>query len=120
MEKISIEKYEFALNRIEELLPLVTDNTPANDIKAVELSLMSDIVIEYEKEHFPINKPTVAELIALSLEEQGMTQKTLADRIHVSPSRVNDYVSGRAEPTLRIAHAICSTLNISPSAMLGF
>ena len=50
------------LARVEMLLPLVDDNTPANDKNAVELTVMSDIVIAYEKEHYPIEKPTVAEL----------------------------------------------------------
>jgi len=50
------------LARVEVLLPLVDDNTPANDKNAVELTVMSDIVIAYEKEHYPIEKPTVAEL----------------------------------------------------------
>ena len=120
MEKISKEKYEFALNRIEALLPLVTDETPANDVNAVELSLMSDIVIAYEQEHYPIAKPSVSQLIALSLEEQGMTQRALAASVGVSPSRISDYISGRAEPTLRIAHSLCHVLKISPAAMLGF
>ena len=31
MNKVSKEQYEFALARVEELLPLVDDNTPAND-----------------------------------------------------------------------------------------
>ena len=75
MSKISKEQYEFALARVEELLPLVDDNTPANDKKAVELTMMSDIVIAYEKKHYPIEKPTVAELIELSLEEKGMATK---------------------------------------------
>ena len=61
--------YEFALARVEELLPLVDDNMPVNDKNAVELTAMSDIVIAYEKEHYPIEKPTVAELIKFSLEE---------------------------------------------------
>lgn len=56
MEKVSKEQYEFALIRIEELLPLVNDNTPANDKNAVELSVISDIVIAYEKEHHPIEQ----------------------------------------------------------------
>ena len=56
MEKITKEQYEFALNRIEELLPLVTDETPANDKNAIELTLMSDIVESYEKRHFPIGR----------------------------------------------------------------
>ena len=107
MSNITKEQYEFALERIEELLPLVGDDTPANDNKA------------YEKEHFPIDKPTVSELIELSLEEKGMTQKQLAAELGVSPSRVSDYVSGRSEPTLRIARLLCQILNIKPSAMLG-
>ena len=107
MTKITKEQYEFALARVEELLPLVDDSTPANDKSMVE-------------EHFPIEKPTVAELIELSLEEKGMTQKQLASEIGVSPSRVNDYISGRSEPTLKIARLLCRVLNIHPAAMLGF
>ena len=119
MSKITKEKYEFALARIEELLPLVDDNTPANDRNAVELTMMSDVVIEYEKEHYPIAKPTVAQLIQLSLDEKNMSQKQLADEIGVSPSRISDYISGRAEPTLKIARLLCATLGITPAAMLG-
>ena len=119
MGKVTKEQYEFALARIEELLPLVDDNTPSIDRNAVELTMMSDAVIEYEKEHFPIGKPSVAKLIELSLEEKQMTQKQLAVEIGVSPSRINDYISGRAEPTLKIARLLCATLGISPAAMLG-
>ena len=54
MNKVTKEQYEFALARVEELLPLVDDNTPSNDKNAVELTVMSDIVIAYEKEHYPI------------------------------------------------------------------
>lgn len=46
-------RYEFTQARIEELLPLVNDNTPANDRNAVELTMMSDIVIAYEKSTIP-------------------------------------------------------------------
>ena len=119
MNKISQEQYEFALARVEELLPLVDDNTPANDKYAIELSVMSDIVIAYEKEYFPIPKPTVAELLESSLAEKGMTQKQLAFQVGISPSRINDYVSGRSEPSLKIARLLCQILNIQPAAMLG-
>jgi len=119
MNKITKYQYEYALIRIEELLPLVDDDTPANDRNAVELSVVSDIVIAYENEHFPIGKPSVSELIELSLEEMGMTQKELANKIGVSPSRVNDYISGRSEPSLKIASQLCRTLSIQPAAILG-
>lgn len=119
MNKITKEQYEFALEQIEELLPLVNDDIPANDKRAVELSLVSDIVVAYEKEHFPICKPAISEFIAYSLQEKGMTQKQLAGEIGVSPSRINDYISGRSEPTLKIARLLCRILNIPPATMLG-
>ena len=127
MTKITKEQYEFALARVEELLPLVDDSTPANDKSMVELSVMSDIVIAYEKEHFPIEREEkqmdqkkIGNFIAKLRKEKGMTQKQLASEIGVSPSRVNDYISGRSEPTLKIARLLCRVLNIHPAAMLGF
>ncbi len=119
MEKITKEQYEFALARIEELLPAVDENTSATDKSALELSVMSELVIAYEKTHFPIGKPTIAELIELSLEEKGISQKELARHIGISPSRINDYIAGRSEPTLKIARLLCLELNIPPAAMLG-
>ncbi len=53
-KSITKEQYEFALERIEALLPLVEEHTPATDKNAVELTLMSDLVIEYEEEYHPI------------------------------------------------------------------
>lgn len=119
MGKITEAQYEFALARVEELLPLVDDSTPSNDRNAIELTMMSDIIIDYENEHYPIGKPTVAQLIQLSLEEKNMSQKQLAEKIGVSPSRISDYVSGRAEPTLKVARMLCLTLGITPAAILG-
>jgi len=116
---ITVQQYEFAIERIEELLPIVDDQTSANDRNAVELALLSEIVIEYETLNFPIEKPTIAELIDLALEERKMTQKELAREIGVSPSRINDFITGRAEPSLKIAKRLCVTLGITASAMLG-
>ena len=115
---ITEDKYKSALERIEELLPIV-DGYDATSKEATELALLSDVVIEYESEHFPIPKPTRAELIATGLEEIGISQKELAQKIGVSPSRISEYISGKAEPTLKVAGRICVILNISPAAMLG-
>lgn len=116
MRKITEEQYKLAQSRVEELLPLVDDATPLDDPKAVELMMMSDIVIDYEKEHFPIEKPTVAELIAEGLKEMQLTQKQFAAELGVSPTRVNDFVSGKSEPSLRVAGRICRLLKIPASA----
>ena len=84
-----------------------------------EWKSLSDIVIAYEKDNFPIGKPSVSSLIQLYLEEMGITQKQLASEIGVSPSRINDYISGRSEPNLKNAGLLCKILNIPPSIMLG-
>ena len=118
MRKITEEQYRLTQARVEELLPVVDDSTPLDSPKAVELMMMSDIVIEYEKEHFPIEKPTVAELIADGLRENKMTQKQLAKELGLSTTRINDFVSGKSEPNLMTAGRICHLLKIQPSAML--
>lgn len=118
MTKITKEQYDFAQRRIEELLPIV-DGYDVNDRNAVELSVLSDVVIEYEKAYFPIEKPSVAELIANGLEEKGITQKELAKELGLSQSRISDFISGKAEPSLKIARGLCLTLDIKASAMLG-
>lgn len=117
--EITKNQYEYALNRIEELLPRVTDETPLSDPASIELEIVSDIVETYEKMHYPIEKPTIGELISLSIEEKGMSQKQLASELGISPSRVSEYINGKAEPTLRIARSICTVLGIAPAAILG-
>ena len=67
MAKITKEQYELALARIEELLPMVDDNTPVNDPNYLELDLVSDLVADYEEEHYPIAAPTLVETIKLCM-----------------------------------------------------
>lgn len=52
--EISKQQYVDALNRIEDLLPLVTEETPTSDKNAIELTIVSDVVEAYEKIHYPI------------------------------------------------------------------
>lgn len=117
--KYTEEQYRYALNRIEELLPVVTDDVPTTDPSAIELSIMSDIVIDYEEEHYPLDELSAGDLIRIGLEESSKTQRELASELGVSPSRVNDFVNGRGEPSLSLAGKICQILNINPAIMLG-
>lgn len=55
MKKIENEiAYKATMARIEELLPLVDDNTPKDDKNLIELDLLSGLIEEYEVEHYPI------------------------------------------------------------------
>ena len=55
--------YNAAMARIEELLSLVDDNTPKSDKNLIELDLLSELVSEYEDEHFPIKIPSLIDVI---------------------------------------------------------
>ncbi|MBQ2113116.1 MAG: hypothetical protein II194_07855 [Bacteroidales bacterium] len=65
--KITAQQYEFALARIEELLPIVNEQTSASDRNVVELALLSEIVIEYETVNYPIEKPSITASAMLGL-----------------------------------------------------
>ncbi len=53
MAKRKTEKqYEAACARIEELLKVVSNDTPSDDKNFLELDLISDLVADYEEEHF--------------------------------------------------------------------
>lgn len=52
--EITEKEYEAALKRIDELLPLVTDDTPDDDPNLIELLKVSDIVSKYEDGYYPI------------------------------------------------------------------
>ncbi|MBD9167001.1 MAG: helix-turn-helix domain-containing protein [Parabacteroides johnsonii] len=112
-------QYEWAIKRVEELLPLVDDNTPLDDPNSIELELLSNLVADYSDEHFAIGEPTLVDVLKLRMYEMGLTQKALSALIGVSPSRLSDYVSGKCEPTLRVAREMSRKLNIDANIVLG-
>jgi len=72
MAKIENEiEYDAICQRVEELLPMTDDNTPLTDPRLIELRILSELVLEYEEEHYPIEKPTVSELIELRLKKKA-------------------------------------------------
>ena len=106
MTKIETKaQYDWAVKRVEELLPLVTDETPLDNPHSIELELLSNLVADYSEEHFALGEPTLVDVLKLRMYEMGLNQKSLAKLIGVSPSRLSDYISGKCEPTLKVAHS---------------
>jgi HTH-type transcriptional regulator/antitoxin HigA len=113
------EQYEWALARVEQLLPLVDDNTPLTDPNSIELELLTNLVADYSDEHFSIGKPALGDVIKLRMTELGITQSKLAEILGLSPSRISDYITGKAEPTLKVARELSVKLDIAPAVVLG-
>ena len=58
-EIINEQQYEVAMQRIEELLPLVDDNTPTNDRNYIELDMISNLVSDYEEKYYKFYKSVI-------------------------------------------------------------
>ena len=115
----SEEAYKAALARIEELLPLVNDETPTDDRNYLELDMISDMVEEYEEIYYPIGKPSLIEVIKLRLHEMVINQSKLAEMLGLSKARVSELLNGKSEPSLKIARDLSIKLNIDPAIILG-
>ena len=113
------QEYRSLLKRIDELVEIVNDDTPKSSKEYVELDIISGLVAEYEDVHYPISKPSLADTIKLRLYEMGITQKKLAEMLGISPARVSEILTGKCEPTLKVARDICRKLDISPDIALG-
>ena len=111
--------YRAALKRIDELLPLVNEDTPTDDRNYLELDMISDMVAEYEDIHYPIGKPSLVEVIKLRLYEMGITQSKLAEMLGLSNARVSEIMNGKSEPSWKIGRELSRKLNIDPAIVLG-
>ena len=112
-------QYNCAMERIEELLKVVNNDTPVNDKNSIELVLLSNLVADYEDIHYPVGKPTLVEILKLRMYEMGITQHKLASILGMNPSKVSEILSGKSEPTLKQARKMSQKLNISPNVVLG-
>ena len=120
MTKIENEKqYEWAVARVEQLLPLVNDDSPETDPNYIEMLLLSNLVADYSEEHYSLGNPSLTDVIKLRMYEMGLTQAALAKLIGVSPSRICDFLSGKSEPTIKVGREISRKLNIDPAIVLG-
>ena len=112
------QQYNAACERIEELLQVVDNDTLTTDRNFVELDLLSDLVADYEKEYYPIGKLSLSDVLKNRMAERNLTQKRLAELLEISASRVSEYLTGKSEPTLRIARRMREKLDIDAEVLL--
>ena len=120
MSQIKSEKqYKAMMARIDELFFETDENTPADDPRLLELDLLSSLVEEYEKEHFPIEIPSLVTTMNSRMEEHNWTQKELAAFLGITAPRLNSILNGKANPTYEQARIISSRLDIDPAIVLA-
>lgn len=120
MKKIvTSQEYDEAIKRIEELYRLTDENTPVDSPMMIELDTLGQAVEAYEDIHYPIEKPSLLAVMKLRMYEMGLTQKKLAEILHISPSRVSGVLRGKYEPSLKTAREISKSLHIDSDIVLG-
>src|SRR5690606_2784929 len=115
----SKKEYNAIVERIETLLqdPDNIENTNAKGY--IELNVLSDLVADYEERTYPIKKPSLVEVVKLRMAEMDLNQKRLSEILGVSTSRTSEYLTGKSEPTLKVAREISVKLNIDPTIVVG-
>ena len=112
-------QYDKAVERIEELLLVVDNDTSPDDKNFIELDLLSELVADYEAVHYPVRMPTLPEIVKASMSEKGLTQATLASMLGISISRINEILSGKCSPTFKIARKLHKQLQIDANLILA-
>ena len=56
-------EYEAIMARVDELVEIVDDDTPPTDKNYIELDFLTDLVVAYEKEHYPIGKSVLTDVL---------------------------------------------------------
>ena len=112
-------EYEAIMARVDELVEIVDDNTPPTDKNYIELDFLTDLVVAYEKEHYPIGKPVLTDILKARMYEMNLTQKSLAEILGISAPRVSEYLTGKSEPTMQVARKMHQKLNIDANVILG-
>lgn len=121
MTKIQTEQeFKAICARIEELLPLTCgEDVPDDDPKNLELTLLANLVADWEDENVILDESALGNAIKKSLFEKNLTQKAGAELLGISPSRMSDLVHGRMEPSYRLSRRLCKKLDIPPAVVLG-
>ena len=66
-----------------------------------------------------LNKEIIGKRIALFRKEKGITQKELADSLHISYQAVSKWESGKSIPTVEMLYEISNLLNVKVDALLN-
>ena len=110
----SEKENEKALERIYELI----HKSRRSKIETDELELLSILVENFEKQHYPIDAPNPIDAIKIRMEQLGLTRNDLANIIG-HHSRVSEIFSGKRKLTLNMIRSLRRHLNISTDVLIA-
>ncbi|ELR70369.1 hypothetical protein C900_04054 [Fulvivirga imtechensis AK7] len=119
MKKIETDaQYQKALKQIDELMLKIGDDHSFDNPEFVMMDRLSDLVTDYEDQHYKIETPSLIEVIKLRMYEMGLKQSDLAQLLGVSKSRISEYLRGKRDITLDVARKLHNQLKIDGDIIL--
>ena len=105
--------YNNALKDISKLM-----NAKPKSPQADELEILTVLVEDYERKHFPIDPPDPIEAIKFRMEQMDLSRKDLEPCIG-SRSRVSEILNHKRELTINMIRALHNKLGIPVEALIG-
>jgi HTH-type transcriptional regulator/antitoxin HigA len=105
--------YNNALRSIDKLLYAKPKSPQADD-----LEVLTVLVEDYERKHFPIAPPDPVEAILFRMEQMNLSRKDLEPCIG-SRARVSEILNHKRELTLKMIKALHDSLGIPVEALIG-
>jgi HTH-type transcriptional regulator/antitoxin HigA len=105
--------YNSALRNISKLL----DAKPKS-AQADELEVLTVLVEDYERKHFPIEPPDPVEAIKFRMEQMDLSRKDLEACIG-SRARVSEVLNYKRDLTINMIRALHNKLGIPVEALIG-
>lgn len=108
------EDYRKTLEKIYNLMQSdINDNSPELD----ELEVLSILVEDYEKKHYPIEFPDPIEAIRFRMDQNGMTEKDLISILGYK-SRVSEIFNKKRKLSINMIRKLHEKLNIPLESLI--
>lgn len=111
----SQNQYRSVLHEAEQL---VARDPAAGSLEADKLELLTVLIEDFEKRHFPFRAPDPVEAIEFRMSEQGLRQKDLVPLLG-SRSRVSEILARKRPLTVQMIRSLSSGLGIPPETLIG-
>ncbi|MFY8189152.1 MAG: helix-turn-helix domain-containing protein [Flavobacterium sp.] len=104
--------YRNALQRLDEIF-----DAPIHTKEGDEAEILSQLIENFENEHYAIEAPDPIEAIKIRMEEMNLRQKDLVGIIG-SKSRVSEILSKKKKLTVEMIRGLERLLHISASVLV--
>jgi HTH-type transcriptional regulator/antitoxin HigA len=110
-------QHAVALKVLEKLISYINEERPSDEGAEAYLKILSDLVGDYERDHYKTSAVSGTEMLAYLMELQGLNQSDLAKELGGQPI-VSKILKGERELNLRQVKALARRFKVSPEVFI--